>query len=240
MFSQLFLTTGLILIPLIFFIMTISITQKNINFINPKSEKRVGNSELLLNGLFKIIYITSILFIIYFIEIGYIVFSIKQLIFILFITFLILVVLLVLLSISKNIFIKLSDFEIRVSHIKNINYTKDMENTFNKQKHNINIFAVIAIFSHILLLIGDILLIKSDNLSILISAFIVVMLPYILFSDLIGKSLIIINNEILAKQDGYLNQEEVISFKKEHKEKEDRLKTIKKMLDEKLDDIKKG
>ena len=66
------------------------------------------------------------------------------------------------------------------------------------------------------------------------------MLPYILFSDLIGKSLIIINNEILAKQDGYLNQEEVISFKKEHKEKEDRLKTIKKMLDEKLDDIKKG
>ena len=54
MFSQLFLTTGLILIPLIFFIMTISITQKNINYINPNSEKRVGNSELLLSGLFKI------------------------------------------------------------------------------------------------------------------------------------------------------------------------------------------
>lgn len=240
MFSQLFLTTGLILIPLIFFIMTISITQKNINFINPKSEKRVGNSELLLNGLFKIIYITSILFIIYFIEIVYIVFKIKELIFILFIIFLLLVVLLILLSISKNIFIKLSDFEIRVSHIKNINYTKDMENIFNKQKHNINIFAVMAIFSHILLLIGDILLIKSDNFSIIIGAFIIAMLPYILFSNLIGKSLIIINNEILAKQDGYLNQEEVISFKKEHKEKEDRLKTIKKMLDEKLDDIKKG
>lgn len=240
MFSQLFLTTGLILIPLIFFIMTISITQKNINYINPNSEKRVGNSELLLSGLFKIIYITSILFIIYFIEIGYIIFSTKQLIFILFIIFLLLVVLLILLSISKNIFIKLSDFEIRVSHIKNINYTKDMETIFNKQKHNINIFAVMTIFSHILLVIGDILLIKSYNLPIMIGAFIVAMIPYILFSSLIGKSLIIINNEILAKQDGYLNQEEVISFKKEHKEKEDMLKTIKEMRDEKLDKIKKG
>lgn len=239
MFSQLFLTTGLILIPIIFFIMTSVITQKNINYINPNSEKRINDSELFLSGLFKILYVASILFIIYFLEIGFIIFKTKQLVFILFIIFLLLVVFLTLLAIANNIFVRISNFEIRVSHIKNINYTKEMENIFNSMKSKITIYTAIAVITHLALVFFDIFFVKSYNLPIMVGMFIIVILPYFIMSMLIGKSLDTIDSEILSQQVGYLNTNEVIKFKKEHKEKEDMLKTIKELRDSKIKEIKK-
>lgn len=239
MFSQLFLTTGLIAIPIIFFIMTSVITQKNLNYINPNSEKRVSNSELFLSGLFKILYVTTILFVAYFAEIAFVVFKTKQLVFILFIIFLLLVVFLTLLAIANNIFIRISNFEIRVSHIKDINYTKEMEDTFNSKKSQITIYTVLAIIAHLALVFIDIFIVKSYNLPIMVGMFLLVMLPYFVISKGIGEFLDVINNDILSKQVGYLSDEDVIKFKKEHKEKEDMLKTIKELRDNKIKEIKK-
>ena len=152
MFTQLFITTGLVIVPIFFLITTLRLSLKTMNFISPDSKERVEHSGLFLKGVFKItIGLIVLLSAIIFYVLG-ITFMTKELIFLAFAMNVFIMTCGLLSSMAYFILPTVSNLELRISNIKHIQYTPEKKEIFNQTKKSIILSSVLTIIFHIILL----------------------------------------------------------------------------------------
>lgn len=221
MYTQLFITTGLISIPLIFFILTIRLVLRVLNTISPISSDRVEKSGRLLKINLSNTVVLLYMLLAYSAFIGYVVFQTKELIFVIFSLNALVIALGFITTILYFVSKQIGDFELRVSEIKEIVYSDETEALFIKTKKKIIGYTLLTVFSHMALLAVDVFLLGFTKNSLLLSfiVYLLVLTPYLIGSRAIGKEILNLDVALLSNQENYLSDSVLEEMKKEYRVK---------------------
>lgn len=238
MFTQLFITTGLVIVPIFFLITTLRLSLKTMNFISPDSKERVEHSGLFLKGVFKItIGLIVLLSAIIFYVLG-ITFMTKELIFLAFAMNVFIMTCGLLSSMAYFILPTVSNLELRISNIKHIQYTPEKKEIFNQTKKSIILSSVLTIIFHIILLGLDVFFIQKTGMFLSLLLFIVSLSVYIVQAKSMMFKIKRLDSNILSDIKGYLSEEELLELKKNYKESNTFEKDLVDAKNKKLKDLK--
>lgn len=237
MLNQLYVTTFLIFMPLIFIIWSSVIIIKNLNLINPSISKKISGSGIIFRGLGKLTVVEALLFILFFAYGIYITYVTKELIFFVFAMFILSVVTISIGITYANIYKELSNFELRVANIKEIVYSDSDKETFKNIKNKVTLIAIVAVLIHFAIIALDIV-IGSESFPILLLMFILGQAVFPICSVYLKKQILLIQESLLKKQKGYLNNKDLLDFKNNLKEQRIKLEDIKEARDSEIKKFK--
>lgn len=237
MLNQLYVTTFLIFMPLIFIIWSSVIIIKNLNLINPSISKKISGSGIIFRGLGKLTVVEALLFILFFAYGIYITYVTKELIFFVFAMFILSVVTISIGITYANIYKELSNFELRVANIKEIVYSDSDKETFKNIKNKVTLISIVAVLIHFAIIALDIV-IGSESFPILLLMFILGQAVFPICSVYLKKQILLIQESLLKKQKGYLNNKDLLDFKNNLKEQRIKLEDIKEARDSEIKKFK--